>query len=87
MVGLDVRFKGDKVASIRVGEVMGPGHDGFYRQVTDVWFDKIDGHTYVDAEVVEMAPPGENLRYYGGADPDTPVPETRERIPDDVRPQ
>ena len=82
-----MRFKGDKVATIRVGEVMGPGTDGRYLQVTDVWFDDIDGHTYVDAEQIEMAPPGENVRYFGGADPNTPVPAVQERIPDDVVPR
>lgn len=82
-----MRFKGDKVASFTVGEVMGPGHDGEYRQVTDVWFDEIDGHTYIDLEKVQMAPPGENTRYYGGRDPNEPIPPTRERIVDPVRPQ
>lgn len=82
-----MRFKGNKVATIRVGEVMGPGHDGLYRQVTDCWFDEIDGHTYVEAEVVDMAPPGKNMRYYGGRDPDEPVPPVRERIVDEVRPR
>ncbi|WP_142282908.1 hypothetical protein [Mycobacterium aquaticum] len=82
-----MRFKGDKTATIHVGQVMGPGPDGFFRQVTDVWFDEIDRHTYVEAEVVQMAPPGENLRYYGGRDPDEPVPPTRERIKDRVRPR
>ncbi|GJJ24103.1 hypothetical protein [Mycolicibacterium mageritense] len=82
-----MRFKGNKVDSIKVGEVMGPGSDGFYRQVTDVWFDEIDKHTYVEAEIVLMAPPGENLRYYGGADPNEPVPPTRERIEYTPRPR
>jgi hypothetical protein len=81
-----MRFKGNRVDSIRVGEVMGPGHDGF-RQVTDVWFDQIDGHTYVEAEIVQMAPPGENLRYYGSTDPDAGPPEVRERIVDEIRPR
>lgn len=82
-----MRFKGDKADSIRVGEVMGPGADGLYRQVTDAWFDEEEGYTYVEAEIVEMAPPGENLRYYGSVDPDAGPPPVRERIPDKVTPR
>lgn len=82
-----MRFKGNRVATIRVGEVMGPGNDGLYRQVTDCWFDDVDGHTYVEAEIVNMAPEGRNLRYYGSTDPDAEPPEVRERIPDKVTPR
>ena len=45
-----MRFKGDKVDSIKVGEVMGPGPDGFYRQVTDVWFAIYGANLNLDAD-------------------------------------
>ncbi len=75
-----MRFKGNRVDSITVGEMMGPGNDGFYRRVVDVWFDETDGHTYVEAEQVEVVEGGRNIRYYGSTDPDAEPPEVRERI-------
>ncbi|QEA10827.1 hypothetical protein [Mycobacterium phage Weirdo19] len=82
-----MRFKGDRVDGFTVGETIGPGNDGFYRQITDVWFDETDGHTYVEAEVIEAAEPGRNIRYYGSADPDEGPPQTRERLPDRITPR
>lgn len=82
-----MRFKGDRTGSITVGEVMGPGNDGLYRQVTDCWYDEIDKHTYVEADIVQMAPGGRDLRYFGSTDPTADPPPVRERLNDEVTPQ
>ncbi|MCT7372728.1 hypothetical protein [Mycolicibacterium llatzerense] len=82
-----MKFNGDKTATLFVGQVLGPGNDGLMRQITDVWFDEEDGATYVDADVVQQAPAGSNLRYWGSQDPQADVPEVRERIPDKVTPR
>ncbi|MCG5431205.1 hypothetical protein LV457_02730 [Mycobacterium sp. MYCO198283] len=82
-----MRFKGDKTGGMRIGDVVGPGTDGCYRRITDVWFDDIDGHTYVDGEALPPQPESGNVRYYGSAGADDGPPPMQERLPNELRPR
>lgn len=81
-----LRFKGDCTDSIRVGQAMGPGTDGFFRRVTAVTYDARWDRTRVDVEVVELAGEGQRLRYHGSATGDELPPE-RLPINEEITPQ
>lgn len=76
-----LHFRGDRRASFRVGQAMGPGSDGLFRRVTAVSYDRVRKMTVVELETHHVAPEGRRLRYHGGADaepepsiaPDDPI--------------
>ena len=77
---LTMHYPGDRRDRIKVGELMGPGHDGFMREVLEVVFDPFRRRTRVEFKRVLVAPEGKRLVYYGGVDDDVAPPEPREPL-------
>jgi hypothetical protein len=72
-----MHYPGDARGKIKVGELMGPGDDGFMREVLEVVFDPFRRRTRVEFKRVHVAPEGQRLMYYGGVDEDLDPPEPR----------
>lgn len=82
-----LRFRGNRTASIHVGQAMGPGTDNLYRRVTSVTYDRRHKQTVVEVEVVELAGEGERLRFHGRADGADQLPPERLPIHEEITPQ
>lgn len=74
---LAMHYPGDHRDRVKVGELMGPGNDGFFREVTSVTYDGRRKRTLVTFKRVEVATEGRRLVYYGGIDPDLEPPESK----------
>lgn len=77
---LTLHYPGDRRDRIAVGELMGPGDDGFMREVLEVVFDPFRKRTRVEFKRVLVAPEGKRLVYYGGVDPDIEPPDNKAPI-------
>jgi len=77
---LSFHYPGDVRGKIKVGELMGPGNDGFMREVLDVVFDPFRKRTRVEFKRVLVAPEGKRLVYYGGVDEDLEPPDNKAPI-------
>lgn len=77
---LALHYPGDHRGRVKVGELMGPGVDGFFREVTSVTYDGRRKRTLVELKRVMVAPEGKRLMYYGGVDPDVGPPEDRDPL-------
>lgn len=58
-----LKYRGDKTATITVGDVMGPDVHGQHHKVTSVRFDECAGVTHVETR--KLAAPGQRIRFYG----------------------
>lgn len=78
---LAMHYPGDHRGRVQVGEVMGPGADGFYREVVAVTYDGRRRRTLVEFKRVHAADVDESRRlvYYGGRDPDVQEPDSKAR--------
>lgn len=75
---LAMHYAGDRRDEVRVGEVMGPGNDGFFREVTSVTYDGRRKRTLVEFKRVHVElDEGRRLVYYGGRDPDVEAPDSK----------
>lgn len=75
---LAMRYPGDRRGEVKVGECMGPGADGFFREVTSVTYDGRRNRTLVTFKRVHVElDEGRRLVYYGGRDPDVEAPDSK----------
>lgn len=84
---LTLHYSGDRRDRINVGELMGPGDDGFMREVLEVVFDPFRKRTRVEFKRVLVAPEGRRLVYYGGVDDNVEPPEPKEPLVDRIEPR
>lgn len=78
---LAMHYPGDHRDRIKVGECMGPGADGFFREVLSVTYDGRRKRTLVEFKRVHVElDESRRLVYYGGRDPDTPAPDSKAPI-------
>lgn len=73
-------YPGDRRGKIKVGELFGPGDDGFMREVLEVIWDPFRKRTRVVFKRVEVAVEGQRLVYYGGVDEDVEPPDLKAPI-------
>lgn len=84
---LAMHYPGDHRDRVSVGELMGPGDDGFFREVTSVSYDGRRKRTLVQFKRVMVAPEGRRLVYYGGVDDDTQPPDPKAPLHDPIKPR